>query len=139
MDGAGADPALLTAVGAGAADDSEPSSPLSQPSSPSSVEAAVVAAGAATEVPVAGAVAEAAAGADEPEPEPVELLEEAPTPGFCVMSTSCWPSGIGPLGFAGQEPAGLTGLDRPNGMVPGSPTLRLPDEPTNVVGFVDWN
>ena len=55
------------------------------------------------------------------------------------MSTSCWPSGMGPLGCAGHEPAGLRGLDMPKGIVPGAPTFRLLGELTNVVGFVDWN
>jgi hypothetical protein len=41
-----------------------------------------------------------------------------PTPGSDVMSVNWLPSLIGPLGFALHEPAGETGLDMPNGMVP---------------------
>lgn len=41
-----------------------------------------------------------------------------PTPGFCVILTSWLPSGMGPDGFAGQEPAGETGAFIPNGIVP---------------------
>ena len=32
-----------------------------------------------------------------------------PTPGFCVRSTNCVPSAIGPLGFARHEPGGFKG------------------------------
>ena len=96
---------------------------LSQSSSSSSPESSVEVAAEAEAVTVAEAA--------EPEPEP--------TPGFEVMSVSCSPSGTGPLGLAGQEPAGDTGLLRPNGIVPPSPTLMLPDEPTKVVGLVDAN
>ena len=70
-----------------------------------------------------------------PEPEP----ELEPAPGFCVMSTSCLPSGTGPPGLAGHDPGGLTGCERPKGIVPGAPTWRLPEAATNVVGFVLWN
>ena len=63
----------------------------------------------------------------------------APVPdalGSCVMSTSCWPSGIGPEGFAGQEPAGERGVVCPKGIVPGAPTLT---PPTNVSCVAPWN
>ena len=56
--------------------------------------------------------------------------------GCCVMSTSCWPSGMGPLGLAGHEAAGLTGALRPKGMVPGLPTLT---PPTKVSWEALWN
>lgn len=59
-----------------------------------------------------------------------------PTPGFWVRSTSCEPSAMGPEGFAGQEPAGLTGALIPKGMVPLPPTVMLP---TKVVGLSPWN
>lgn len=67
-----------------------------------------------------------------PEPE----LEELATPGFCVMLTSCSPSGMGPEGFAGQEPAGETGELMPKGIVPGEPTA---SPPTKVVSLTLWN
>ena len=90
------------------------------------VATAVVAAGAAavaaaaevaTAVSVLAATADewasiVAAGADEPE---IVLG----TPGFDVISVSCVPSAMGPEGFAGQEPSGLSGAVSPNGMVPG--------------------
>lgn len=149
----------MPAEGVGAAtaadeDSSSPSSPSSQPSSPSPLSSEGVAAGAEAEtVPAApvgeatselatetGAAEEASeveagAGAAE-EALPVELLAEPPAPGSCVMSDSCWPSGTGPLGLAGQEPGGLTGPEWPKGMVPLSPTLTLP---TKVVGLVEAN
>ena len=56
--------------------------------------------------------------------------------GSCVMSTSCVPSGMGPLGLAGHEPGGLTGVDNPKGIVPAPPTC-VP--PTKAVWFAPWN
>ena len=53
-------------------------------------------------------------------------------PGFCVILTSWLPSGIGPDGLAGQEPAGETGALIPNGIVPLWPT-GMP--PTKVLGL----
>jgi len=50
--------------------------------------------------------------------DPFAALLLPPTPGFCVMLTSWLPSGMGPDGFAGQEPAGETGAFIPNGIVP---------------------
>lgn len=67
---------------------------------------------------------------------PESLEELADTPGSCVMSTSWLPPAIGPLGLAGQEPAGETGALRPKGMVPVPPTA-MP--PTNVVKSAPWN
>jgi len=63
----------------------------------------------------------AAGGAEEPDEFPAPT-----TPGFCVKSTNCVPSAIGPAVLAGQLPAGDTGAERPNGMVDGAPTLRPP-------------
>lgn len=81
--------------------------------------------------PAAAAVDEVGAGTDE---EGADDEEEAlvaglgrdcgeapapPTPGFCVKSTSCVPSAMGPPGLAGQEPGGFRGAVLPKGMVPG--------------------
>lgn len=56
----------------------------------------------------------------------VLLVPELTAPGPLTWSTSWVPSAIGPLGFAGQEPAGLSTDVMPNGMVPFAPTLRFP-------------
>jgi hypothetical protein len=92
--------------------------------------------------PAAAVVVEFAAGADvdelplppkpdEPlspelaapvEPEELELDDDAGVPGDETSSDSCVPSAMGPDGFAGQEPGGLTGVLRPNGIVPAPPS-----------------
>ena len=65
----------------------------------------------------------------ETETEDEVVGEESPE-GFpmampdLISTLSCSPSGIGPEGFAGQLPAGLSGAFRPNGIVPVSPSLR---------------
>jgi len=41
-----------------------------------------------------------------------------PAPGFCVKSTNCVPSAMGPLGLAGHDPGGAKGVFCPKGMVP---------------------
>jgi len=64
------------------------------------------------------------------------LLPVPPARGFCVMSTSCVPSAMGPLGLAGQDPGGLTGELSPNGIVPGWPTAT---PPTNTFSFAPAN
>lgn len=43
---------------------------------------------------------------------------------------------MGPVGFAGHEPAGERGVVWPKGMVPAAPTAT---PPTNVVAFAPWN
>ena len=57
-------------------------------------------------------------------------------PGSCVMSVSCVPSAIGPLGLAGHEPSGLRASVWPKGMVPVVPRAR---PPTNVFWSAPWN
>lgn len=63
--------------------------------------------------------------ADEDEGALAEVLEGGcegaalPTPGFCVKSTNCVPSAMGPLGLAGHDPGGFSGALWPKGMVPG--------------------
>lgn len=58
------------------------------------------------------------------EHEVVETVPEGeappfPTPGFCVKSTSCVPSAMGPSGLAAHDPGGCRGILWPKGMVPG--------------------
>lgn len=67
----------------------------------------------------------------ELEPEELDTV-----PGLETWSTNCVPSAIGPDGFAGHDPAGLTAEVMPNGIVPASPTARLP---TKVVSEAPWN
>lgn len=43
---------------------------------------------------------------------------EPPAPGSLTRVFNCTPSGTGPSGFAGQEPAGLTDAPSPRGMFP---------------------
>ena len=106
--------------------------------------AKVVVADASVEV-AASAVLVAAASVDVAEaaledPEELslepELLGMFWRPGSCVMSVSWVPSAMGPVGFAGQEPAGERGEERPKGMVPAVPTAR---PPTKLFWFVPWN
>lgn len=94
------------------------SSPESLPDALVEVEAEAVAV--AVELPLPEAAA----------PEPV-----AGVPGDDAMSDSCEPSAMGPLGFAGQEPAGLSAV-RPSGTVPLLPAA-WPLE--NLVWSALWN
>lgn len=74
----------------------------------------------------AGAAGDAEEGAGEGFgvlPLPVPLPED--TPGDETRSTSCDPSAIGPEVCAGQLPGGFRMAFWPNGIVPGSPALRL--------------
>lgn len=124
---------------------------------PEDAAAAEVAAGAATVVVVASSsseqssvevaaaavlVAAGAAAADELAlEEPVlEPEDDEPLmfwrPGSDVMSVSCEPSAMGPLGLAAHEPAGESGVVWPKGMVPAAPTA---SPPTNVCWFAPWN
>ena len=59
-----------------------------------------------------------------------------PTPGSVVISTNCVPSAIPPEVWAGHDPAGLSGDDCPNGIVPLAPTAT---PPTNVSGSTPAN
>jgi hypothetical protein len=54
------------------------------------------------------------------------------TPGDDTWLTSCVPSAIGPLGWAGQLPGGFKGAVWPNGIVPWAPTWALPK---NILGL----
>ncbi len=127
---AGAAAAVALAARGALADASSSTSPPSQSlGSSDELFAAEVEAGGAAELAAAVAVATGAAVAALPP-------EELPTPGSWVMETSCEPSAIGPLGLAGQEPAGFRGVDWPKGMVPGEPTLR---PPTKVCSSALWN
>lgn len=65
-----------------------------------------------------------------------ELDELETVPGLETWSTNCVPSAMGPEGFAGHDPAGLSAEVIPNGIVPASPTARLP---TKVVSEAPWN
>ena len=59
-----------------------------------------------------------------------------PTPGFCVRSTNCVPSAMGPPGLAGHDPRGFSGPVWPRGMVPGWPRA-IP--PTKRLGLAPLN
>ena len=72
---------------------------------------------------------------DEDDPFADDVLDAPLTPGSDVISVNWLPSLMGPLGFALHEPAGETGLDMPNGIVPVLPTLA---PPTNVFGSSPW-
>lgn len=50
------------------------------------------------------------------------LLLDTPTPGFWVTSTSWVPSATPPCVLAGHDLGGLTGEERPKGIVPLAPT-----------------
>ncbi len=105
---------------------------------------AVVAAGGAADEAAGGAADEAATAEDaeggaEDAAGGAAALDPPLTfarPGSWVMSLSCWPSGMGPVGFAGHEPAGERGVVWPKGMVPAAPTAT---PPTKVVAFAPWN
>lgn len=87
--------------------------------------------------PGAGAGAGAGAGVAGGGVPAFPLSEPAPpAPGFCAISTSCEPSVMGPLGFAGHDPAGLKGAFNPKGIVPGCPTA-IP--PTKTLGLAPAN
>ena len=107
-------------------------------SPPEEAAAVVVAGGGGAAAEVAGGATAAldeagggGGGAAPLEPDPPEGV-----PGDEVISVSCVPSAMGPVGLAGHEPGGETGAVRPKGMVPGEPTARLP---TKVVWLSPWN
>jgi len=99
---------------------------------------------------VAEALAEAAGGATEAEgvadegdaaegvfwelPLPAPVPEGRPEE--VTKSESCSPSGIGPVGLAGQLPGGFRTCFWPRGIVPGLPAVR---PPVNFVGSTPWN
>ncbi len=128
--------AAAAEVAAGAATVVVVASSSSEQSSVEVAAAAVEVASAAVLV-AAGAAATDELALDEPvlEPEDDEPLMFW-RPGSDVMSVSCEPSTMGPLGLAAHEPAGESGVVWPKGMVPGAPTA---SPPTNVCWFAPWN